>query len=141
MRLKILFSITTLLLSVFNFAIADEEYDARLRYFVIMAEPSAEVWDLLVSNPINPEASAKEFVASIEGAKLIDYYLLAGKPMNLAIVAMPDSRDASAILYQRMATGFVDSIEIFEVIPGDQFADVLGAAKALRKNDSYSEER
>lgn len=130
--------IALLMLCAFSLSTAATAKDEGLRYFVIMAKPSAEIWDALVSNPENPVPAAKEFLKSIEGAKLIDYYLLAGQPKNLAIVALPDSRDASAILYQRMATQLVDEIEIFEVIPGNEFVEVLAAAKALRRGDTYS---
>ena len=134
--LKNLFAATAL--CICGAAIAGDETEQELRYFVIMAKPSAEVWDMLVSNPVNPEPAAKAFLEGIDGAQLIDYYLLAGEPRNLAIVALPDSTMASAILYQRMATKLVDEIEIFEVIPGERFADVLKAAKALRQGDVYS---
>ena len=126
------------MLCAFGLSTAATAQDEGLRYFVIMATPSAELWDALVSNPANTVPAARKFLESIEGAKLIDYYLLAGKPKNLAIVALPDSRDASAILYQRMATQLVDEIEIFEVIPGDEFGKVLAAAKKLRRSDIYS---
>lgn len=137
MILKNLLAVTALL-CICGTTIAAGETEQKLRYFVIMAKPSAEVWDMLVSNPVNPEPAAKAFLEGIEGAKLIDYYLLAGEPRNLAIVALPDSAAASAILYQRMATKLVDEIEIFEVIPGERFADVLKAARALRQGDVYS---
>lgn len=137
---KLLIAISMTLLTISS-SLAEEASDG-LRYFVIMAKPSGAVWKSLMDSDIDPEENARKFVEEhIEGAKLVDYYLLAGKPMNLAIVAVPNSRDISALLYQRMATQLVDEIEIFEVIPGDQFRGVLDAAKALRNADAYSEEK
>lgn len=141
MNFKNLLIITALSLFAFSTSSATEHADDGLRYFVIMAKPSGAVWEMLMDSDIDPEENGRTFLEEhVAGATLIDYYLLAGKPMNMAIVSVPDSRDLAALLYQRMATQLVDEIEIFEVIPGSQFRDVLDAAKALRDVDVYSEE-
>ena len=124
----------------FSAALSAEEPEGadNARYYVIIAKPKAALWDQLVSNPVDPQAAAETWIQTLEGVELVDYYLMAGEPRNLAIISVPDSETASAILYQRIATQLIDEIEIFEVIPGHRFERTLEAAKALRETDKYS---
>ena len=109
-----------------------------LKYFVLMARPDPAVWDGLVTDPQDPEAAARVFIEGIPGAKLVAYFIAAHEPLSISIVALPDTRDASALIYQRIATQLIEEIEIIEVLKGDEFAEVLESARALRRNDSYS---
>ena len=132
--------ICTLLIGgfVITGALADTQVsEQNLKYYVVEAKPRPEIFKLLVKNPADPAVAASRFIKNIKGAKLIDYYMKVGTPYNMAIIAVPDSIDAATILYQRMATELVEDIEIYEVIRGDQFVKVLGAAKALNQYDSY----
>lgn len=121
---------------------ADENESNGKRYFIMTAKPTAELWDMLVSNPEavgDPTATARDFIERLDGAELIAYFLFADKPMNVAIFSVDDGRDASAVVYQRMATGLVENIEISELIPGPEFAAVMATAKSFREGDKYSE--
>ena len=109
-----------------------------LRHFVLMARPDPAVWDRLVTDPQDPVADARAFIEGIPGAKLVAYFIAAHEPLSISIVALPDTRDASALIYQRIATQLIEDIEIIEVLKGDEFVEVLESARALRRNDSYS---
>ena len=109
-----------------------------LRYFVLMAKPHPAVWDKLVTDPQDPEAAAKAFIEGMPGAKLVAYFIAAYEPLSISIVALPNTRDASALVYQRIGTQLIEDIEIIEVLKGVEFMEVLELAKALRSGDSYS---
>lgn len=111
--------------------------DPNLKYYIVEGTPKTEVLSAMVTNPADPTAGAEALVTGIEGAKLIGYYLLAGKPQNLAIIAVPDTHDAAAITWQRMGTGLMEEMEVYEVIPADQFKGVLEQAKDLNENEQY----
>lgn len=115
--------------------------DDDLKYFVVQGTPKPEVMKMLVDNPSDPWPAAEKMVASIEGAKLIDYYFEVGKARNLAIIALPDSKYAAALVYQRMGSMFLDDMTAFEVIPSSKVAEMLGIAKKLNEADSYSKEK
>lgn len=111
--------------------------DPNLKYFIVEGSPKTDVLSAMVANPADPTAGAEALVSGIEGAKLIGYYLLAGKAQNLAIIAVPDTHDAAAITWQRMGTGLMEDMEVYEVIPADQFKGVLEQAKGLNEKDQY----
>ena len=113
-------------------------HEDDLKYFVLMAKPDPAVWDRLVTDPEDPEVAAREFIESIPGAKLLAYFIAANEPLSISILALPKSRDASALIYQRVATQLIEHIEIIEVLKGAEFVKVLESAKALRRNDAYS---
>ena len=111
--------------------------DDGLKYFVVQGTPKPEVIKLMVENPSDPWPAAEKLVASIEGAKLIDYYFEAGFSRNLAIIAVPDTKYAAAIVYQRMGTEMMDEMVVFEVIPSTKVAEMLAIAKKMNKADKY----
>ncbi len=112
----------------------------NLKYFIVEGVPNPAVLKAMVENPADPTAGAEALVSGIEGAKLIGYYLLAGKTQNLAIIAVPDTYDAAAVTWQRMGTGLMSEMNVYEVIPADQFKGVLDQAKALNEKDQYLKE-
>ncbi len=141
MKTKYLISTALLLLLVAGNIFADNNESNDKRYFIMTAKPTAELWDSLVSNPEavgDPTVAARDFIEGLDGAELIAYFLYADKPMNVAIFSVSNGRDASAVVYQRMATGLVEEIEISELIPGPEFAAVMETAKSFREGDKYS---
>lgn len=134
---------TKMILAVAAIALAgptvaqDAPSDPNLKYYIVEGTPKTEVLSAMVANPADPTAGAEALVSGIEGARLIGYYLLAGKTQNLAIIAVPDTHDAAAITWQRMGTGLMEDMEVYEVIPADQFRGVLEQAKALNDKDQY----
>ncbi len=111
--------------------------DDNLKYYVIQGVAQPEMIKRLVDNPLDPWVGAEKMTAGIKGAKLIDYYMEAGAARNLAIIAVPDTKYAAAIVYQRMATLFMADMTVFEVIPASKFKEVLEIAKELNKSDGY----
>jgi hypothetical protein len=111
--------------------------DDGLKYFVIQGVATPEMIKKLVENPADPWINAEKMTAGIKGAKLIDYYMEAGAARNLAIIAVPDTKYAAAIVYQRMGTLFMEDMTIFEVIPSSKFKEVLEIAKKLNDSDAY----
>ena len=109
-----------------------------LKYFVVQGKPKPEVIKMMVENPADPMPAARALVASIPGAKLIDYYFAVGEAQNLAIIAVPDSKYAAAITYQRMGSTLMDEMVIFEVLPASKVPEMLGIAKALNEKDAYA---
>ena len=109
-------------------AVADDASTHGLKYFIVEGTLAARITGAMVDAPADVMAGANALVASIEGAELVGYYLLVGKPQNLAIIAVPDSKYAAAMTYQRMGTGALKDIEIYEVIPGENFKAVLDIA-------------
>ena len=114
-------------------AVAEQE----LKYFVVQGKPKPEVIKMMVDNPADPMPAARDLVASIPGAKLIDYYFAVGEAQNLAIIAVPDSKYAAAITYQRMGSTLMDEMVIFEVLPANKVPEMLGIAKSLNEKDAY----
>jgi hypothetical protein len=111
--------------------------DSNLKYFVIQGVAKPEMIKRLLENPADPWVNAVKMTAGIKGAKLIDYYMEAGAARNLAIIAVPDTKYAAAIVYQRMGTLFMEDMTVFEVIPSSKFKEVLEIANELNKSDSY----
>lgn len=105
----------------------------KLKYFMVIGTLKPEVAKLLVENPVDPWPAAEKTFAEIPGAKLIDYYLAVGKARNYAIIAVPDSIDAAAITYQRMATGALLDIDVIEIIPASNVVPMLNKAKAINE--------
>ena len=126
------------LLLLSGVSLAQEGDDNGLRYFVIQGKPKPEVIKMMVENPADPMPAARALVASIEGAKLVDYYFMLGSAENLAIVAVPDSKYAAAITYQRMGTTLMDDMVVYEVIPASKVPDMLEVAKEMNEADAYS---
>lgn len=114
--------------------------DDDLKYFVIQGTARPEMIKKLVETPADPWPNAEQMVAGIKGAKLIDYYMEAGAARNLAIIAVPDTKYAAAIVYQRMGTLFMENMVVFEVIPSSKFKEVLEIAKELNEVDAYLKE-
>lgn len=112
-------------------ALADQSANNNLRYFVVEGSLAPPIAGVMVENPANPMAGAQALVASIEGAKLIDYFLFLGEPKNLAIIAVPNSDYAAAITYQRFGTQALSDIKIREVIPGSRFEQILKISNEL----------
>ena len=124
-----------------NQAIAESEMaDDGLKYFVIQGTPKPEVIRQMVANPADPMPAARALVASIEGAKLVDYYFAVGQAQNLAIIAVPDSKYAAAITYQRMGTELMDDMVVYEVIPASRVAEMLGIANKMNESDAYQKD-
>lgn len=109
----------------------------QLKYFVIQGKAKPEMIRKLVENPLDPWPNAEKMISGIKGAKLIDYYLELGSAQNLAIIAVPDSKYAAAITYQRMGTLFMEDMKVFEVIPSTKVKEILKTAKDLNTNDAY----
>ena len=127
---------------VFGFLHAQEPKDEAkaqksLKYFIVKGTPKPEVVKSMVDNPVDLTPGAEALVSGIPGAKLVGYYLVVGKAQNYAIIAVPDSTDAAAITYQRMATGALDDMEVIEVIPSADFVPVLKKAKSLNEKDAF----
>lgn len=118
-----------------NLFAQEPEAEDSLKYFVVQGTPKPEIMKMLVDNPASPWPGAEKLVSSIEGAKLIDYYLEAGKARNLAIIAVPDSKYAAAIVYQRMGSMMLDDMVVFEVIPSSKVMEMLQIAKKLNESD------
>lgn len=134
---KIFFSIT-LCLAFISTAYADQgSADDNLKYFVIQGKAKPEILKMIIENPADPMPAARKMVASIEGARLIDYYFVVGSAQNLAIIAVPDSKYAAAITYQRMATGFMEDMQVYEVIPANRVAEMLQIAKDMNEHDTH----
>lgn len=74
----------------------------------------------------------KKSIESIPGAKLIDYYLDAGYAQNIAIIAVPDSEIAAALVYQRFSTGSLNKITVREIIPAAKVKSMLEVAKSIK---------
>ena len=104
----------------------------NLKYFMVLGKIKPEIAKALVQNPADPTESAKKSIESISGAKLIDYYLEAGTAQNIAIIAVPDTEYASALVYQRMSTGALIDIQVREIIPAAKFKAVMELAKAIK---------
>ena len=119
-------------------ALAQATEDDGLKYFVIQGKPKPEVINMMVENPANPMPAARALVASIEGAKLVDYYFKVGSAENLAIIAVPDSMYAAAITYQRMGSELMEEMIVYEVIPASKVPAMLETAKAMNEADAYS---
>lgn len=131
-----LFSVATLL--VVNQTMAEATTtDDGLKYFVVQGKPKPEVIKMMVENPADPWAGAEKLVASIEGAKLIDYYLYAGGAQNMAIIAVPDTKYAAAIVYQRMGTNLMEDMDVKEIIPSRKVKEMLQIANEMNKHDAY----
>lgn len=113
--------------------------DPDLKYFIVVGKPKPEVLKGMVDKPVDLTPGAEQLVSGIEGAKLIGYYLAVGKAQNFAIIAVPDSSDAAAITYQRMATGLMEDMDVVEVIPSDLMVPVLEKAKAMNAKDAFLE--
>ncbi|WNC73621.1 hypothetical protein RGQ13_06400 [Thalassotalea psychrophila] len=108
----------------------------NLKYFMVKGKLKPEIAKMLVDHPMDPTAGAKKLVASIKGAKLVSYYLEAGTAANIAIIAVPDSDYASAIVYQRMSTGALIDIEVREIIPAAKFEQVMQLANDMNKAEA-----
>jgi len=104
----------------------------NLKYFMVLGKLKPEIAKTLVQNPADPTESAKKSIESIPGARLIDYYLEAGTAQNVAIIALPDTGYASALVYQRMSTGALIDIQVREIIPAAKFKAVMELAKTLK---------
>ena len=125
------------LLCVFQASAEDQTAEDNLKYFVVQGKPKPEVIKMMVENPADPWAGAEKLVASIKGAKLIDYYFKAGGAENLAIIAVPDSKYAAAIVYQRMGTLLMDDMKVEEIIPSRKVKEMLQIANEMNKHDVY----
>lgn len=104
----------------------------NLKYFMILGKVKPEVAKMLVENPSDPTVGAKKSIESIPGAKLISYYLEAGTAQNIAIIAVPDSDIAAALVYQRMSTGALVDMKVREIIPAAKFKAVMELAKSIK---------
>ena len=138
MKHAMILSIALACLALASQAVAESEAaDDNLKFFVVQGKPKPEVLKMMVENPADPWAGAEKLVASIDGAKLIDYYLYAGSAQNLAIIAVPDSKYAAAIVYQRMGTLMMEDMKVNEIIPSRHVKNMLEAAKAMNEHDAY----
>ncbi|MFA0476388.1 hypothetical protein AB4527_14685 [Vibrio breoganii] len=129
MRLLKLLSISLVALSLSFTTVAEE---VELKYFLVQGEITPEIAKLLVDNPTDPTAGAKKSIESISGAKLIDYYLDAGYAQNIAIIAVPDSEIAAALVYQRFSTGSLNKMTVREIIPAAKVQSMLEVAKSIK---------
>ncbi|PMO63701.1 hypothetical protein BCT04_15230 [Vibrio breoganii] len=129
MRLLKLLSISLVALSLSFTTVAEE---VELKYFLVQGEITPEIAKLLVDNPTDPTAGAKKSIESIPGAKLIDYYLDAGYAQNIAIIAVPDSEIAAALVYQRFSTGSLNKMTVREIIPAAKVQSMLEVAKSIK---------
>ena len=119
------FASCILALATVSGVLADQSSNSDLRYFVVEGSLAPPIAGAMVERPANPMAGAEALVASIEGAKLVSYFLFLGEPKNLAIIAVPNSDYAAAITYQRFGTQALNDLKIREVIPGDRFEQIL----------------
>lgn len=119
----------TLLLAVFSHVSFAED---NLKYFMVLGKLKPEVAKMLVDNPADPTEGARKSIESIPGAKLIDYYLEAGTAQNIAIIALPNTEYAAALVYQRMSTGHLVDMQVREIIPSAKFKAVMEIAKKLK---------
>lgn len=122
-------TVLPLLLGALSFSVFSQEDE--LKYFVVQGKLTPEVAKLLVENPADPTAGARKSIESIPGAMLVDYYLEVGTAQNLAIVALPDSSIAAALVYQRLSTGGLTDIKVREMLPSDKVKEMLKVAKSL----------
>jgi len=93
--------------------------DGKMKYYLMIGEPTAEVWDAIVKNGgKNMTAPGREATEAL-GGKMIGYYIGATEAKNYIIVAYPDSRDVSQIVYMRAAQGVMKNLQFIEIIPAD----------------------
>lgn len=129
MKLLLRAVLLPLLLNALSFGAFSQENE--LKYFVVQGKLTPEVTKLLVENPADPTAGARKSIKSIPGAILVDYYLEVGTAQNLAIVALPDSSIAAALVYQRLSTGGLTDIKVREILPSNKVKEMLKVAKSL----------
>lgn len=122
-------AVLPLLLGALSFSASSQENE--LKYFVVQGKLTPEVAKLLVENPTDPTAGARKSIESIPGAILVDYYLEVGTAQNLAIIALPDSSIAAALVYQRLSTGGLTDIKVREILPSDKVKEMLQVANSL----------
>ena len=132
--MKFMREITVLLflISVLVFSTTGFATDDNLKYFMVLGKLKPKVAQFLVENPSDPTESAIKSIESIPGAKLVDYYLEAGSAQNIAIIAVPDTSYAAALVYQRMASGSLIDINVREIIPAKKFKDVMEFAQSIK---------
>ena len=137
-KLRIVFATVLMLVISYQALAGDNTSDDNLKYFVVQGKPKPEVIKMMVANPADPWAGAEKLVASIKGAKLIDYYFMAGGAQNMAIIAVPDTKYAAAIVYQRMGTNLMEEMVVKEIIPSRKVKAMLQIANEMNKHDAYS---
>lgn len=127
-----LFRLVFISLVALSLSLSTVAEEVELKYFLVQGEITPKIAKLLVDNPADPTAGAKKSIESIPGAKLIDYYLDAGYAQNIAIIAVPDSEIAAALVYQRFSTGSLNKITVREIIPAAKVKSMLEVAKSIK---------
>lgn len=122
---------SSVLIVCFIFSTQSIAEQKKLKYFMVQGKVTPAVAKMLVQNPADPTAGAKKTIESIKGAKLISYYLEAGTAQNIAIIAVPDTEIAAALVYQRMSTGALLDITVREIIPAKHVKSMLETAKEI----------
>lgn len=101
-----------------------------LKHFLLIGTPKPETVAKILEHPMDLGEPARIELEGM-GGMLIGYYFAADHSKNYALLALPGSRDMAAIVYQRMATGAMENIEVIELIPSDEMIAVFKKASKL----------
>lgn len=131
---KFLFAVFTCLL-ISNGVAADilagqEKSSLKLKYFLLSGTPEHKVFKAALAKPIDYAPAARKTIEELNG-KLVSYYFEVGLARMYAIIALPDSRDMTALVYQRMSTGLMRDVEVVEIIPSENMVDIFKRANRI----------
>lgn len=126
------FVLIILLIIPTSYAFSGDKNTSDLKYYMLIGTPEPTVLQGAISNPADFGVPAAAELESV-GGKLIGYYFAMEHAKNYAILALPDSSDMAAFVYQRMSTGAMKDIEVVELIPSDRMIEIFRKADSLKK--------
>lgn len=108
-----------LLGSLFITTSAFAQEEAKMKYYLMIGEPTTEIWNALVKSGGKDMTTPGREATEALGGKIISYYIGATEAKNYIIVAYPDSMDVSNIVYMRAAQGVMKNLQFIELIPAE----------------------
>lgn len=129
-----LFSFVSLFFIGFIFPLqAEEPIPEDYRYYLMIGDPNSRAWGAVIQAEGDMAVPAKKVIETM-GGRLIGYYLAVGSAKNYGVVAFPNSKAISQIVYMREMQGLMDSIEFIEVKPTDKMIDVFKEINKMAKS-------
>jgi hypothetical protein len=121
-------------LAVFG-SIATAQNNTADRTFLIVGEPNAAAWEMLIGAPADREASMSGAIERL-GGEMLSYYWGLGDGKNYITVRMPDDPGLIQALYvTRLGDNLLSSYQMIELISSPDMAAALARVPEIKSVD------
>jgi uncharacterized protein with GYD domain len=101
--------------------------------FATFFQLTGQTIDRFMQNP-SDRAAAIRAILEPAGGKLLSYDFMFGEDDGVIIFEVPDSRAAAALSLAVSSTGAYARVRTHELIPAEEFPEILNRAKSARQS-------